>query len=130
MFNCGIILSMDDIILVSKPINKHYLKEVASKRFGDMVKAVVDLEKGLMAIGGELHADEEAFLLERGSLQKNLWGINLYPDIEMPDMVEYDSMINIRPSQGNKSRSVEDGATREKILATVSKLILNNAKLT
>lgn len=114
---------MIDIRLIEKPISKADLKKISAERFGDMVKAVVDVAKGIMAIGGELHADEEAFLLERGSTQSDLWGINLYPDQELPALVKFDSMINIRPSQGNRSRNVEDQAMREKILAIVTKLV-------
>lgn len=114
---------MTDIRLIETSISKADLKKIALERFGDMVKAVVDVAKGIMAIGGELHADEEAFLLERGSTQSDLWGINLYPDQELPALVEFDSMINIRPSQGNRSRNVEDQAMREKILAIVTKLV-------
>jgi hypothetical protein len=99
------------------------LKEIAEKRFGDMVKGVVDIEKGIMALGGELHADEEAFLLEKGSQQKDLWGINLYPDMSGVDFLEFDSMINIRPSQNNRSRYVEDPLIRQKILSIVGKLV-------
>lgn len=89
-----------------------------------MVKGVVDIEKAIMALGGELHADEEAFLLEKGSTQRDLWGINLYPDMDMPDMLEFDSMINIRPSQNNRSRSVDDPAVRQKIESVVKRLVL------
>ena len=73
-----------------------------------MVKAVVDVKRECMAIGGELHADEESFLLAKGSRQQDLWGINLYVDLESPDFIEFDFMINIRPNQGNRSRAVED----------------------
>ena len=88
-----------------------------------MVKAVVDIEKGVIALDGELHADEEALLLEKGSKQKNLWGINLYSDLK-EDWIEFDSIINIRPSMGNKSRSVDDETIRKKILSIVDKLIV------
>ncbi len=81
----------DNIIIVSEAISKIELKDIAVKRFGDMVKAVIDLDKTLMALGGELHADEEAVLLSNGSEQRNLWGINIYPDKDMPEMVEFDS---------------------------------------
>lgn len=114
---------MSDIILIDQPISCQQLKKIASQRFGDMVKAVVDLEKNIMVIGAELHADEEAFLLDRGSEQKNLWGINLYPDLDMSEMLEFDSMINIRPSLGNTSRNVEDLETRQKITSIVTSLI-------
>ena len=96
---------------------------MAKKMFGNMVKAVVDIEKGVIALDGELHADEEALLLEKGSKQKNLWGINLYSDLK-EDWIEFDSIINIRPSMGNKSRSVDDEKIRKKILSIVDKLIV------
>lgn len=111
------------IQLIIKAITREQLREIAKERFGDMVKAVVDVEKGIMAIGGELHADEESFLLEQGSLPEHLWGINLYPDIVSDDWLEFDSMINIRPSQGNRSRGVEDAGMREEIALVVSRLI-------
>jgi hypothetical protein len=115
---------MSSIILVETPITQRRLKAIAQQRFGDMVKGVVDLEKQTMALGGELHADEEAFLLREGSVQGNLWGINLYPDLPMPAMLEFDSMINIRPSQNNPSRSVEDPTIRQRITALVTKLVI------
>ena len=88
-----------------------------------MVKCVIDLEKGVMAIGGEMHADEEVLLLENGSKQENLWGINLYPDNTNDSFVEFDSMINIRPRQGNRSRGVEDVDIRKKFLEVIDKLV-------
>lgn len=111
------------MILVSEPISTQQLLEAGEELFGDMVKAVVDVEKEIMAIGAELHADEEAFLLERSSRQENLWGINLYTNSPMPEMIEFDSMINIRPRQNNRSRGVEDSALRERIIKIVQKLV-------
>lgn len=84
------------------------LAEMAKKMFGNLVKAVVDVEKGIMAVDGELHADEQALLLEKGSKQQNIWGINIYPDKIDSDFIEFDSVINIRPSQQNRSRGVEN----------------------
>jgi Protein of unknown function (DUF5674) len=111
------------IALVSEPISTQQLREAGEELYGDMVKAVVDVEKEVMAVGAELHADEEAFLLERNSLQENLWGINLYTERAMPEMLEFDSMINIRPRQNNRSRGVEDSELRELIIAIVRKLV-------
>ena len=89
-------------------------------------KAVVDVEQGIMAIGGELHADEEVLLTEEeGSLRQNTWGINLYPQKPEGEWIEFDSMINLKPSLGNRSRGVNDTATRERIIAVVKKLIVN-----
>lgn len=99
------------------------LKEMAEKGFGSLVKAVVDIEKGIMAVDAELHCDEEALLLENGSKQKDLWGINLYPGIPGDNFIEFDSMINVRPSQGNMSRGIDNPQAREKIIAAVNKII-------
>ena len=89
-----------------------------------MVKAVVDIEQEIMAINGELHADEEAVLMEQGAKQSNLWGINLYPELYgQEDWLEFDSMINLRPSGGNKSRGVEDPEIRKRIREIVNNLV-------
>jgi hypothetical protein len=97
------------------------LKQMAAQMFGDFVKAVVDVDRELIAVDAELHADLEAALLEDGSQQRSLWGINLYPEAQAGQFIEFDSMINMRPSQANKSRGVEDEAIRRKILAIVQK---------
>lgn len=111
------------MLVVKKPIPLSELQKMAKNRFGDLVKAVVDVERSVMALDAELHADEEAELLKTGSDQKNLWGINLYPDIEGDEWIEFDSMINLRPSQGNKTRGVDDAEVRQKIKLIVKKLI-------
>lgn len=96
---------------------------MAEEQFGNLVKAVVDVRRGIMAVGGELHADEEALLLEQGSRQENLWGINIYFDRSDEEWIEFDSIINVRPSQGNSSRNVEDHETRERIKSVATRLI-------
>ncbi len=95
------------------------LKKLATDRFGDMVKAVVDIDLEIIALDAELHSDLEAALLENGSSQKNIWGINLYPEFSGDDFVEFDSMINVRPSQGNRSREVEDKEIQNKIIQII-----------
>jgi len=109
--------------IVRDRIRRSELAALAEQRFGDMVKAVVDVSRGIMAIGGELHSDEEATLLDDGSRQADLWGINLYPAEEGEGWLEFDSMINVRPAQGNRSRAVEDEATRERIKRIVHSLV-------
>ncbi len=89
-----------------------------------MVKAVVDIEKELMVVDASLHSDEEAFLIQKGSKQEYLLGINLYPEAKPDEMVEFDSMINFRPSQNNHSRGIDNKEVREKILRIVRKLII------
>ncbi len=108
--------------ILDKIISIEELKKIAEDTFGDFVKAVVDVDRKLIALDAELHSDLEALLLERDSSQKNLWGINFYPDIE-DDFIEFDSMINMRPSQGNISQDVENEETRKKIIEIVNKWI-------
>jgi len=111
------------IIIVEDPIAIEELVKVGKEGFGDMVKAVVDVEKEIMAVGGELHADEEAILLDSGSEQQNLWGINLYPQKKGEEFIEFDSVINLKPSQGNRSRGIENPKVQEKIKEIVERLI-------
>lgn len=106
--------------ILDHKIKRDELKKCDFLMGGEMVKGVVDIERGLLAIDADLHADIEKFLLENGSKQLDLWGINLYLD---GDLVEFDSMINIRPIQNNRSRFVEDEETREKILEIVGQWI-------
>ena len=97
---------------------------MSQSMYDGLVKAVVDVEKRIMMIDAPMHVDEEQALLEMGSLQQNLWGINLYPDDYGTDeFIEFDSMINIRPSQNNRSRDVEDQAMRKHIEEIVSEII-------
>ena len=103
----------------SNPIVRQKLQEIANQRFGDMVKAVVDLDRQVVALDAELHSDQEKELINRGSLQKNLWGINLYPDADDNDFVEFDSMINLRPSYGNFTRLVDDKKIQEQIITLI-----------
>ena len=111
------------IWIVREPVSLDELRGIAGKQFGDFVKAVVDLGRGVMAIGGELHADEEALLLEDGARQADLWGVNLFPGRTPGALIEFDSMINVRPSQNNRSRDVEDPLVRRRIEDVVGRLI-------
>lgn len=100
------------------------LEEMAAGMYGDLVKAVVDVEKRTMVVDAGLHVDEEQYLLETGSAQRDLWGINLYPDsYGDDDFVEFDSMINIRPAQGNRSRSVESPEMQALVLEIVEEIV-------
>ncbi|MBY9002310.1 MAG: hypothetical protein KGD64_15425 [Candidatus Heimdallarchaeota archaeon] len=111
------------MITVKSPITTKELKQIAKSRFGNLIKAVVDVEKGIMVIDSDLHSDEEAVLIEQGSEQKDLWGINLYPDEDEGSFIEFDSMINLRPSQNNLSRGVENEKTRKRIANIVNKFV-------
>ncbi|MEK7536990.1 MAG: DUF5674 family protein [Patescibacteria group bacterium] len=117
---------MAEINLIKKPITKSELKEIAKERFGDLVKAVIDLKQEIIALGGAFHSDEQVFLIEKhDSKGEDTWGINLYPDKPKEEMIEFDSIINLKPLQNNRSRGVEDPQIREKIKEIVAKLILD-----
>lgn len=110
--------------IVRDKISVDELKEMSKKMLGGIVKAVVDVEQEIMAVDAGMHVDEEGFLLEQGSEQENLWGINFHPDkVGSEAFIEFDSMINMRPSQGNRSRGVESEILRKKIRVITEKLV-------
>ena len=109
--------------LVDETITRQKLKKMATESFGNLVKAVVDKSKEIMVVDASLHADEEAHLLSLGSKQSDLWGINIYPELQGDDFIEFDSMINLRPNAGNMTRSVDSENIRKKIQEIVSKLV-------
>lgn len=113
------------IKIIKIPIKKAELLKIASEGFGDVIKAVVDVEQEIMAVGGELHADEEVLLTEKEhSKRENTWGINFYPKKSDSEWIEFDSMINIKPGLGNRSRNVDNSEIREKIKEIVKKLVV------
>jgi hypothetical protein len=109
--------------ILDEPVSLDELKRTALETFGDLVKAVVDVRRRLVALDAELHSDLEALLIDNGSRQNDLWGINFYPGLEGDDFIEFDSMINMRPSQGNMSRGVDDEAVRREIIGIAAEWV-------
>jgi len=102
------------------------LKELSMKMVEDIVKADVDIEKNIVIIDAPYHADMETYLIEEGSNSEDIWGINFHPHkYGTEDFVEFDSMINLKPRLGNRSRYVEDENVRKKILELVEKVIVD-----
>ena len=113
-----------ELEIVRTSVTIGHLKALAEASFGDLVKVVVDVDTGIMVIGGTMHADEEAVLLDLGSRQASLWGVNLYPgERDGAGWLEFDSMINVRPGQGNRSREVEDPEVRRQVTEIVTRLV-------
>ena len=110
-------------IVTKDKIDSMYVKAKSKKEAIDMVKGVVDIEKNELALDSELHSDLESLLIENGSLQKDLWGINIYPELDDEDFIEFDSLINIRPTDNNRSRYVEDENIRNEIIDIVNNII-------
>jgi hypothetical protein len=112
-----------EILILSERIATDALARLLRDGFGDMVKFVVDVERRLLAAGGELHADAEQLLLDQGSRQEDLWGANYYPGRGELECVEYTSLINIRPAQGNRSMEIQDAAVRETVRGLAHELL-------
>jgi hypothetical protein len=109
--------------IIKEKIKLAELEKMAASMLGNLVKAVVDIKKEIMVIDAELHSDEEAMLLKEGSEQENIWGINIYPELPGESRIEFDSMINLRPRSGNRTRSIENNEVRIKIISIVDRLI-------
>lgn len=112
-----------EIKIIKEKIFLSELDKMAQEFFIDMVKAVVDVERKIMSVGGEWHADAEAILLKEGSVQSNLWGINIYPAKTIADRIEFSSLINVRPSANNRSMEILDEKIRQRIAEIVNGLI-------
>ena len=112
------------IKIIKEKISKEEVNKLAKESFGDMFKIVVDIEKKILAAGGELHADAIEKLLESGSEGKNIWGANFYPFEKSEDQIEYVALINIRPEQNNRKMEIEDKKIRDKIKQIVEDLLL------
>ncbi len=110
-------------VSAAEPVPFDELGRLVPGRFRDFVKGVVDLRRGILLLDADMHADQEAALLAEGSAQRDLWGVNLYPQLPGPDWIEFDSMINLRPSFGNRSRGVDDAGTRDAIRALIESLV-------
>jgi hypothetical protein len=104
-----------DIVIVEQRIEPAELARLVKLHFEDMVKYVVDIERRIAAVGGELHADAEQLLLESGSRQSDLWGANYYPGRGPDECIEYTSLINIRPAQGNRGMLIVDPLIRDRV---------------
>lgn len=110
--------------IVKDKIGIAELRDITKRMYENLVKAVVDVEKEIMAIDAEMHVDLEQFLIEKeNSEPKNLWGINIHPDFEGENFVELDSMINLKPGLGNRTRGIDNAETRERIVKIVDKLV-------
>ena len=111
------------IKIFSSKVSKEDLSILANASYVDMVKGVVDLKKNVLALGGELHADAEEVLLNEGSKQEDLWGFNIFLNRPQEEAIEYTSMINIRPRQGNMGREVQDINVRKQIKSIIDAMV-------
>jgi len=109
--------------IISNPITIEELKEKHMHFFKSIIKGVVDVQRKVVVVDGDLHSGIEKLPLEDGSSPEDLWGINIYPFKGRENFIEYSALINIKPHQGNFSIEVEDLAIRKKIEDIVKALI-------
>jgi|SRR3989338_5817933 len=109
-----------EILIVREPVDQETLNALAREWHISLVKGVADIKLGTVALGGEWHIDANNKLIEDGSEQKNLWGFNLYPKEREDAAIEYNSLINIRPLQGNRSMEIMSEETRKAVRKTVA----------
>ena len=115
---------MKPIEIIREPITREQWESHAREGHGDFVKIVVDLERKIIGLGGEFHADAEQVLLDDESAQKNCWGANVYIARPTENRLEYTSLINIRPRQGNRSTVIEDEGIRKELRTIVDHLLV------
>ena len=107
------------IKIIKEKISQNELEELAREFYVDMVKGAVDIDKEIIALGGEWHMDANQVLIDDGSSQRNIWGFNIYLD----NRIEFISLINIRPLDNNRTLEIEDSAIREKMSAIIRRYI-------
>ena len=117
------------IVVVTQRLLPSDLARLVGNPFKDMVKFVVDVDRGIAAVGGELHADAKAVLLGHGSEPDSLWGGNYFPGRGESDCIVYTSMINVRPAAGNRGLEVGDPALRLRMRDVVFALIGRGERL-
>ena len=110
--------------IVKNTITRAELSALAHEQYGDIIKVVVDVDQGIVGVGGELHVDIQSILIEKeGARGDTTWGINLYLEKTGDNFIEFDSMINLKPALGNKTRGVEDEKIRQKIREIINKIV-------
>ncbi len=118
-----------DILILTRRIDPEELRRLIREGFRDMTKYVADIERGVIAIGGNLHTDAEELLLQGGSRQADLWGANYYPGRGREACIEFSSLINIRPAQGNTGMEVENPSARDRLRALTFALVGDGGEL-
>ena len=109
--------------VIDQKITESELREIAKDFYVDMIKGVVDIEREILAMGGEYHIDANTVLIENGSRQQDVWGFNWYFDRASDESVEYVSLINIRPAQGNRAMEVQDASLRDTMKTIILKYL-------
>ena len=117
-------LEKGKIRIIKELKTKNQLKELNQERFNYLAKVIVNIERKIIAIDGDLHSDGKV-LLEADSKQENVWSINIYHDFSRDQWIKFGSIINIRRNHNNLSRFIKDENIRKKITGVVNKFRIN-----
>ena len=112
-----------DIRIIREPVTHDVLEELMRVHYRTFIKGVADIERGVIALGGDWHMDANTVLFSDGSEQKNLWGFNIYLGKSGDEAIEYESIINIRPAQNNRGRVIEDERVRSQVRSLVAQFV-------
>ncbi len=107
------------IQILEKPVSMKYVRELAKEWYGTMIKGTVDITQNKVALGGDYHMESCELLTESGLDHTNIWGFNIRFEENLSGVLEFDSLVNIKPALGNKSRSVEDPEIIKKATAII-----------
>lgn len=99
------------IVVLDRKITPGEFKQ-AREIYTDYIKTVVDIERNIIAVGGEFHIDCEEVLLKQGSKLENLFGGGYRVSTKE---VEYMAMSNYKPNFGKVTYEIMDPIVREKV---------------
>ncbi len=108
-----------EIIILTEKMSIEEVKKFAGNWYDSMIKGTVDIVKNKVALGGDYHIESCELLTQNGSTSENVWGFNIRFEEGVDGILEFDSMVNIKPSLGNKSRSILD----EDVASVAEKII-------
>ena len=108
------------IKILDKKISINEVKKLADIWYGTMIKGAVDIEGGRVALGGDYHIEDSELLTSTGSKFEDIWGFNIRFEENLDGVLEFDSMVNIKPNFGNRSRNIGN----EEIIKKATEIIL------
>ncbi len=107
------------IHLLRAPATKQQVNEML-EALEVYIKLAVDIQRGILAGGGVLHADCEALLIQDGCQQEDIWGADWIPSTQQ---IRYEALINIRPRQNNPAMEILNPAIRDSVAQIVQRLL-------
>ncbi len=111
------------IIILDHKITLEEVKKIADFWYGTMIKGAVDIERGRVALGGDYHIEDSELLTSTGSKFEDIWGFNIRFEENSDGVLEFDSMVNIKPNFGNRSRGIHNDGVIKKAKEIIYKII-------